>query len=127
MAGQSRRTRVDVDSRAFQRGLEKALAKFEISCEEQLLPTGHRLRNAAVKYTPVDTGVLRSGWNVEAGRDSKGAYVEVSNHVEYAADVELGGDPDGPRADVPPQPMIRPALAEVVGVQGVGYDVVRRT
>lgn len=117
MAGQRMRVSADFDMAAFERGLENAVQKMVVDSEEDLLKAAVRIRNAATRYTPVDTGRLKAGWQATPQRDERGFYAQVSNDAEYAAEVEVGTD----RTQA--QPMIRPAIAEVLGIQGVGVKV----
>jgi HK97 gp10 family phage protein len=63
-----------------------------------------RVRNAAVRVCPVDTGRLRSSITYETGRDSRGLVARIGTNVEYAAHVEFG------TGRMRAQPYLRPSL-----------------
>jgi HK97 gp10 family phage protein len=63
-----------------------------------------RVRTAAVRRAPVDTGRLRSSIAHELGKDSRGFVARIGTNVEYAPHVELG------TSLMRAQPYLRPAL-----------------
>jgi hypothetical protein len=88
----------NVDATAFQQSLEKRLDELGSKVIDEVIATGFEIRNEAVKRTPVNTGALRSGWQVDSGRTANGGWVEVRNDVPYAAAVEYGTKPHTIRA-----------------------------
>ncbi len=124
MAGQRRSTApaphdIDLDSRAFEEGLKRAMRDFEIKTERDLLRLAIDVQNRAKELCPVDTGRLRASIDHEPGRDRRGPYVDVGVFgVFYSPFVEYG------TFNMRSQPFIRPALAEAVGffAQGIGTD-----
>lgn len=116
-----RKVKVTVDTRAASRGLAAALGPVtEQTLVPGLLAMVHRIRNAAMRHSRVDTGRMRAGWQVASGQDKKGVWAEVSNDVHYAADWELGTHRHGP------DPMLAPAVKQVLGVD-VEYDIIPNT
>ena len=113
---------VDLDDRAFLADYARALKALRVATEQDCERLAYAIRNAATRYTPVDTGRLKSGWTVVTGTDEIGWFVAVINNVEYAAEVELGHE-TASGTFATPQPMIRPALAEALGIQGVGIRI----
>lgn len=112
MAGQSRRSNVDVDASGFLADLKEEYRRLRLETEQDLYRLGVGVHRRARNLCPVDTGRLRSSIAYRAGRDSKGPFVDVGTNVSYAAFVEFGTRRQRP------QPYLRPALAEAVGALG---------
>lgn len=116
-----REVTVDVNSADFIKGLEKAAEAYVATSHEGLGRDTHRVRNKAAAYARVDLGDMKSGWQVVEGRDAFGPYWEVKNHVGHTAENEFGTE------HMSPNPQLRPAIAEVLGIQGVGAKIERKT
>lgn len=99
-------TEVDVDSRAFERSLVRALKSMELETEADLARFGILVQNGARQRCPVDTGRLRASIMSTPGRDSRGPYVDIGTNVEYAPFVEYG------TMRTRAQPFLRPALMD---------------
>jgi HK97 gp10 family phage protein len=63
-----------------------------------------RVRTAAMRLAPVDTGRLRSSISHELAADARGFVATIGTNVDYAAHVELG------TSRMRAQPYLRPAL-----------------
>lgn len=109
MAGQRRGTTIDVDSRKFEAGLKRAVARIKVKSEADLARFGLDVQNRARELCPVDTGRLRSSIRSVPGKDTHGPFVAIGTNVTYAVFVEFGTS----RARA--QPYLRPALAEAAG------------
>lgn len=120
MAGQRRTSGIDVDSRAFEAGLRKALQDLKINTEGGLVAFATGTINRAKELCPVDTGALRSSLGFEQGRDSRSVFVDIYARREYAPYVEFGTS----RAHA--QPYLRPALAEAARDFGTGAFYAKR-
>lgn len=116
-SGRRRGVTVDIDAAAFQRSVRKAAAEFEVETHEEVGALANEIRNRATRYTAVDTGRAKAGWQATEGRDGEGLFWAVGNGVDYVPDLEFG------TSKMRPQPMLRPAIAEAVGVQGVGVEI----
>lgn len=109
MAGQKARpdASVDFNTDAWVRGLQAAVREVRLRTDGDLLRLALSIQNAARRYSPVDTGRLRSSIQASAlKRDRRGSYVEVGTNVEYAPYVEFGTIRQAP------QPFLRPAFLE---------------
>jgi len=124
------------DINPFMEAVSKHLERLEEKAFDEVVKLGYEIRNEALSLTPVKTGVLRAGWKIRQGRTNKGGWVEVSNNVPYAADIEYGTKPHdivaknakvlanrrtgeifGKKVRHPgtrPQPMLRPAITHQV-------------
>lgn len=115
--GARRVVTVDVSSRAFERALREHLQDLVVKTEDEAYKITLRIRNRAVQFAPVDTGFLKGEWYARRGRDREGPFFEVGNTAEYAAEVDVGTD------KMPPAPMIKPAIAEVLGITGISVRI----
>lgn len=97
---------VEVDSRAFERSLVRALKSMELETEADLARFGILVQNGARQRCPVDTGRLRASIMSTPGRDGRGPYVDIGSNVEYAPFVEYG------TMRTRAQPYLRPALMD---------------
>lgn len=117
MAGQQRRSGIDVDTKGFLAGLARAYAEMGLSSQRELVRLAIEVQNRARELCPVDTGRLRSSIGHTEGVDVRGPFVDVGTNVEYAPFVEYG------TMHMAPQPFLRPALAEAVEGFGRGRAV----
>lgn len=109
MAGQTRRSGIDVDAAGFLRSLHTQAGLMVLRSEADLLRLAIDVQNRARELCPVDTGRLRSSIShSEPAHDSDGVYVLVGTNVDYAEFVEFGTSRQHP------QPYLRPAIAEAV-------------
>jgi len=69
------------------------LKKLDEKAFDEVVKLGYEIRNEAITATPVKTGVLRAGWKVRQGRNQYAIWIEVSNTVPYATDIEYGTKP----------------------------------
>lgn len=82
---------VKVDDRQFQQSVREAIFRLERDSKQTVREAALETRNQAVSRTPVDTGLLRSGWNFRESADIGDRFVcEVSNLTPYANAVEYG-------------------------------------
>jgi hypothetical protein len=123
----ARRRSGGLDSSAFTKALRDALEANAQKAREAAFRSAQAIRTGAIRHSPVDTGRLRTGWQVDVDTNTSDRYrVRISNRVAYAAEVELGHTTkSGSR--VRPQPMLQPAVADVLGVHvGSHLRIVRR-
>lgn len=94
------------DDKSFLAGLDAAIAEYDHDGAKALDKAGDAAVEAARSKVPVDTGELRDSIRViEKGHDD-GPYVDVGTDDPVGIYQEFG------TVNVPPQPFMRPALAE---------------
>ena len=125
-----------IDDEAFKRELKDYLESLAENTYKEVAAAAQEIRNEAIQRTPVNTGALRSAWQVRTTKNLVGGEVEVSNDTPYAAAVEYGtpartiravnkkvlankrtGQVFGPVVNHPgtkPRPMIRPAVETIL-------------
>jgi hypothetical protein len=124
-----------VDTSEFLVSLNAELTKLADDIYREAQKAGFEIVNEAKTRTPVRTGSLRAAWKTRSQKTSTGGWVEVSNDVKYAPDIEYGTKPHtitavnakvltdgkgnffGKTVDHPgtrPRPMLAPALAAVL-------------
>ena len=125
-----------VDDGAFKRELNDYLERVANQTFSEVKQAAQEIRNEAMQRTPVNTGALRSAWEVRERKNLVGGVVEVFNDTKYAAAVEYGtpahiikatnkkvlankrtGQVFGPVVNHPgtkPRPMLRPAVSSVL-------------
>lgn len=125
-----------VDDAAFKSGLQDYLTRLTEGVYTEVRQAAQEIRNEAMQRTPVNTGALRSAWQVREQKNIVGGVVEVMNETEYASAVEYGTRPHtikamnkkvlankrtgqvfGPVVNHPgtkARPMIRPAVSSVL-------------
>ena len=81
------------DMEPFIKAANQYIEKLGDKVFDETVKLAYEIRNEAIAATPVKTGVLRAGWKVRQGRNGKGGFIEVSNSVPYAANVEYGTKP----------------------------------
>jgi HK97 gp10 family phage protein len=92
-------------------GLVELMTAADGPIARDLRKRAHRVRRAALRYAPVDTGRLRSSIEVREGRAFGGELeMIVGTDVEYALYQELG------TRDMPAHPYLRPALSAAADV-----------
>lgn len=78
------------DIEKFQKKLEELADDQDEVLRDCAKKIATMLLNAAVNRTPVITGTLRRGWNVQIRLEDNDYIVELSNNVEYAPYVNYG-------------------------------------
>jgi HK97 gp10 family phage protein len=97
-----------LNDEAFHASALKYFKSIEASLNRDVKTAAVETQNDAKSASPVDTGALRSGWQMRERGKTNGIEVEVFNVVPYAGYVEYGTRKQ--RA----QPMLRPAVNKAV-------------
>jgi hypothetical protein len=84
---------VTLNTRAYERGLRRALGGMSDDVKTAVDRTGTDVQNEARRRAAVDTGRLRSSIVSRATNTGRSVGYVVGTNVNYAADVEGGTDP----------------------------------
>jgi len=80
-----------IDATEFIRSARAQIQAIAQQAGEEVIKAAYETSNEAKRRTPVDTGALRSGWQViDVKRTPYGAEATVINKTKYARTVEYG-------------------------------------
>lgn len=127
---------MELDSSEFVISVNKHLDRIKDDIYDEVIKAATETRNEAVRRTPVDTGALRSAWQMRVSRGVNTLEAIVKNDTKYVRAIEYGTKPHTIRAKnkkvladkktnsvfgakvrhpgTKAKPMIRPALAKVL-------------
>lgn len=105
----------EFDTAAFERGLTQAVKRYEVDVDGALDDYADDAVDTAKSLAPVETGETVASIRVQAkGRTSTGPFVDVGSTLPKTIHIELGTE------DTPPQPFMRPAIAQAAAKFGRG-------
>jgi hypothetical protein len=84
---------MELDTSGFESSLSSHLSQISKAALDEAHKAAYEIRNQAVARTPVNSGALRSAWQVRNKRTSVYYEATIYNNTKYAKSIEYGTKP----------------------------------